>query len=218
MPKRSIAKLNNVSTGAVEQATGRGWGTWIEFIDRRGGVDKDHKQIVTLVRDEGGVDSGWWQQTVTVGYEHAKGRRTTGETGDAGFQIGAQRSIAAGRNALWKLLTSAAGVRVWLGSTRGATFEPGARFSTDDGIEVEIRTVKPAERVRMTWQPAKRKRATTLQITLSCPRNDERHTTVRFHHEKLSSKTERERMRAHWKAVLADLAALTEAGRSQEIP
>ena len=80
-------RINNITSAAVSKATGKTWVQWLRFIDRRGGAELDHKQIVALLRDEGGVDSGWWQQTVTVGYEHARGRRRTGETADAGFQV-----------------------------------------------------------------------------------------------------------------------------------
>lgn len=204
MPKM----VNKVSSDAVERATGRGWDAWIAFIDGRGGGRMDHKQIVKLVGTSGGVDSGWWQQMVTVGYEHAKGRRQTGETTDAGFQVGVQRAIPAAREALWELLTSGPGRRAWLGSVRSPRFEPGTRMKSRAGLEVEVRTVKPGHRLRLAWRPAGRAADTTLQLTLSCPRNTRSRTTLRFHHEKLADEAEREDARVHWRAVLEELAKL----------
>jgi uncharacterized protein YndB with AHSA1/START domain len=192
----------------VNRATGRTWEQWIAFIDRHGGEDLDHKGIVKLLAHEGAVQSGWWQQMVTVGYEHAKGRRRTGETADAGFQVGVQRALPLGRQALWELLTSGPGLRTWLGSVRKPTLEPGAVLETRDGTRAEIRTLRSGQRLRLHYQPGARARATTLQLSLSCPRNTPDRTTLRFHHEKLASQTQREQMRAHWRAVLDRLEAL----------
>ena len=66
------------SDEAVRRATGRTWDEWIRWLDERGAAGMSHKQIVALLREQGGVESGWWQQTVTAGYEVAKGRRVEG--------------------------------------------------------------------------------------------------------------------------------------------
>lgn len=98
--------VNKISTEAVQRATGRSWDQWIRFIDRGGGEALDHKAIVKLLGNAGKIESGWWQQTVAVGYEHAKGKRRTGETADAGFQVGVQGVIAMERGAPWELRAS----------------------------------------------------------------------------------------------------------------
>ncbi len=204
--------INNVSSDAVYKATGLGWDRWIEFIDGRGGEGMDHRQIVELVSREGGVSSGWWQQMVTVGYEHAKGRRIVGQTGDAGFQLGVQKAVPLGREALWDLLTSPEGLEIWLGPGTEGVVEAGQSYRASDGLTGEIRAIRPGERIRLTWQPADRPAHTTLQLTLSCPRNTDQRTTLRFHHEKLAGPDERNRMREHWRDVLAALEELA-AGR-----
>ncbi len=202
-------KINNISSEAVEQATGRGWDAWIAFIDERGGKDLDHKAIVALVGGQGGVKKQWWQQMVTVGYEHARGRRVVGQTADAGYQLGVQRVIPLEQGELWDLLVSEAGLRVWLGpGAGGLTLAPGEQYSTHDGLSGEVRTVKAGHKLRLTWQPADRARPTTLQLYLSCPRNTTEKTTLGIHHEKLDDTAERDRMRAHWKGVLDALVRL----------
>jgi len=110
--------INKVSSEAVEKATGKGWDQWIAFIDEHGGAELDHKAIVKLLGREGKITRAWWQQMVTVGYEHAKGRRETGETADAGYQVGVQMVVPLERGELWDLLISPAGVRTWLGRAR----------------------------------------------------------------------------------------------------
>ena len=71
----------------------------MRFINDNGGAELDHKGIVALL--QGSVASAWWRQMVTVGYEHATGRRVLGETADVGFQVGVQKTIPLGREALW---------------------------------------------------------------------------------------------------------------------
>jgi uncharacterized protein YndB with AHSA1/START domain len=201
-------KINNVSTEAVELATGRDWDDWIEFIDGSGGERMDHRQIVVLLANAGGVDSGWWQQMVTVGYEHAKGRRVTGETAATDFQIGVQRTIPIGREALWDLLTSGTGTRIWMGTDiveRLDPLEPGARYGAADGTSGEFRTIKPGHRLRLTYQDAKQSQPSVLQLTLNSPGGSTSKTALRFHQEKLASERERERMREHWTAVLDEI-------------
>ena len=143
-----------------------------------------------------------------MGYEHATGRRRTGETADAGFQIGVQRVIPLGQAELWDLLTSEVGALAWLAPRRRPTFEPGERFETLAGLGGEIRTVKPGQRLRLTLEPSSREGSTTLQLSLSCPRDGAERTSLRFHHEKLADGAERERMRRHWSAILDVLSAL----------
>ena len=91
------------------------------------------------------------------------------------------------------------------------SWEPGSRYQTRDGISGEVRTLREGERVRLTRQTAETDRPTRLQVTLSCPRNVAARITLRFHHEKLSSAEERERMQAYWKAVAGRLAHMIEA-------
>jgi hypothetical protein len=67
-----------------------------------------------------GDAGGWWAQSVTVGYEHAKGRRVKGETADAGFQVGVQKMLPIDASTLWSLLVSADGLRLWLGDLADA--------------------------------------------------------------------------------------------------
>ncbi len=203
--KKPTQTINKISSAKVKEATGKGWDQWIAFINRNGGADLDHKGVVALLKGKGKLASAWWQQMVTVGYEYASGRRVTGETADAGYQVGVQKVIPMGRRALWELLTSKDGLKLWLGSVRKFSPEPGARYKALRGPGGEIRTVKTGERLRLTYQRPGRDAPTTLQLSLSCPRNTKTRTTLRFHHEKLSSPDEREEMRVHWKGVLEEL-------------
>ncbi len=194
-------KIADVSSEAVADATGRGWDAWLAELDDRGGREMDHKELVSSLADAG-VESGWWQQKIAVGYEKERGMREKGETADSGYQVGVQRTIGVPRGDLWDFLTSADGLAVWLGDGANPAIESKTEYETADGTTGEIRTTKDGERIRLTWQPAERKAATTLQLMLRTPDSGDDRTRLRFHHEKLADADERETMRDHWTAVL----------------
>ncbi len=193
-----IDKLNNISSEAVLKATGRDWNEWIAFIKKSGGDEMDHRALVHLAGTAGQVESLWWQQSVAVGYEFARGRRVTGQTADTGFQLGVQRTIPMNQKTLWRLLFSEAGLAIWLGKTKGISLEPGSTFETIDGTSGEIRRIKPGERIRLQLNGQPITHPITMQITLNCPRNTISKTTLRFHAEKLHSEKERNTLRKHW--------------------
>ena len=197
--------LNRVSAEAVQKATGRTWDEWLALLDAEKAETMSHRQIVNFLAGNNLVTDSWWQQQVTVGYEIARGRRGTGQTADAGFQIGVQKTIDLPLNRAWELLTSAEGIRTWLGNAPRLNLRPRTRYRTPDGTAGEIRTVDEGRKLRLTWLPRGWKRATTLQITL-VPNGDK--TSIRFHHEKLDGERERERMYSHWRDVLERLEAL----------
>ena len=199
----------NIADAAVEDATGHGWDHWFDRLDDDDGTALEHPAIVAAL-EAAGVASPWWQQRIAVAYEHERGLRTVGETADAGFQVGVQRTLPVDQATLWDRLRSAEGRRLWLGEGGSFDLEPGAAYETADGTVGEVRTVAPGERLRLTWQPADREAPTTLQLTLSCPRNGDTRTTLRIHHEKLADAEEREAMREHWRAVLDELEAQLE--------
>ncbi len=193
-----IDKLNNISSESVLKATGRDWDEWIAFIRESGGDNMDHRELVHLAGTAGQVESLWWQQSVAVGYEFARGRRVTGQTEDAGFQLGVQRTVPMNQKTLWQLLFSEAGLTIWLGKTKGISLEPGSIFKTSDGTSGEIRRTKPGERIRLRLNGRPINHPITMQITLTCSRNTASRTTLRFHAEKLHSEEERNTLRKHW--------------------
>ena len=194
-------KINNVSAEAVQKATGKNWDEWLTIIDKTGGEQLSHKEIVTFLGGNYDI-SPWWQQRITVGYEFARGRRVTGQTSDAGFQIGAQKTVAVSKEKVWDFLLSKKGLPIWLGKIDNMIFKKGTQYLTEDGIKGEIRSILDFQKIRLIYKPKNDNKDTTLQISLSCPRNTRLKTNIRFHHEELSGTKQRDKMRRHWKKVL----------------
>lgn len=206
-------KVAGIGDEAVMDATGKPWAAWFDVLDAAGGADLDHKERVAALA-EAGVESGWWQQQLAVGYEQERGLREPGETADAGYQVGVQRTLPISRAALWALLTAEEGLGLWLGDVGPLAIEPGTTFETTDGTTGAIRTKRDGERLRLTWRPAGRDGETTLQLTLEDAASDEEKTVLRVHHEKLANGEEREEMREHWTRVLEGIKSAVASGEA----
>ena len=201
--------LGRLSPESVREATGRDWQEWLQALDAAGAADWDHRQIVAhLEREHPEVGSSWWRQSITVGYEQARGKRIVGETADAGFQVGVRRSVEATRTQAWQLITSRP--ELWLGEGASVACDKGGRYEVppgDDapGVTGEVRVVKPGDRLRMTWQPEGWPAPATLQLTLSESRSGK--TAIQAHLEKLPDAEAREAMRERLREALERIVA-----------
>lgn len=198
--------LERISSQSVREATRRGWDEWLEALDAAGAGEMSHKEIVAHLAREHPAVSGWWRQAITVGYEQARGRRVTGETADAGFQVGVQRSLPLGAADAWALVTSRPDL--WLGEGASVVWERGAAYEAP-AVRGEVRVVKPADRLRMTWQPDGWPSPATLQLTFleRAPGK----TSIGAHLERLPDAAARESMRERWRDALERIAAAATA-------
>jgi uncharacterized protein YndB with AHSA1/START domain len=133
----------------------------------------------------------------------------TGQTQDVGFVIGVSRTLPHPVRAVWDLLTSPAGLAIWLGTDVELAPRRGAAYRTAEGTVGEVRSFHELDRIRLTWQPPDWSHSTTVQVRM---RTAGSRTTLRFHQEWLADAQERERQRAHWSAVLDAVATALAAG------
>jgi hypothetical protein len=130
--------------------------------------------------------------------------RPVGLTRDAGWEVGASRTLPVSVKAMWDLLLSPTGLGLWIGRGLPSLPDIGAPYTTADGTRGELRSLRALDRVRLTWQPPGRERPATLQVALvGAPRG----CSVRFHAEQLADAEDRERVREHLRAVLDQLEA-----------
>ena len=127
-----------------------------------------------------------------------------GLTKDAGWQIGVSRTLDAPLAVVWRLLNSREGLDIWLGPGAVLPAENGATYETADGIRGELRSYRPDDRIRLTWQPASWKHDSTVQVAVTAKGA---RTTVRFHQERLADGLEREQQRSYWSSILDRLDA-----------
>ena len=125
---------------------------------------------------------------------------STGLTKDVGWQLGVRRTVPAAVDEVWEYFV-VDGLTTWLGDTT-LPLHKGETYLTADGTRCEIRSRTDQLRLRLTWQPDDWEHDSTLQVTLMPSATG---TTIGFHHERLASAAERERMLAHWTTVLDEI-------------
>ena len=128
-----------------------------------------------------------------------------GKTKDVGWEIGVSRTVAATPEEVWGLLTSRDGVAAWLGEGAELPAEPKTAYETTAGTTGELRSVRPLDRIRLTWHPESWDHESTVQVVIRPAKSG---TSIRFHQERLADAEERERQRAHWAEVIDRLEAL----------
>lgn len=123
------------SDAKLTEATGRPWQAWLDILDRWGARQRTHREIVAFLRQEHGVPA-WWTQTVTNGYERARGIRAKHQQQD-GFTVYASKTIAVPLADLFNAFVDESTRAQWLadGSMSLRNAQPGkvARFDWGNG-------------------------------------------------------------------------------------
>jgi uncharacterized protein YndB with AHSA1/START domain len=180
-----------ISDEAVRKATGRGWEEWLALLDGEGAIGMEHKALAAMLRDKHGVDE-WWAQSVTVGYEQARGKREKYETPD-GYQTGVSKTIQAPVAKLYKAWEDAGTRERWLGDH-----------------EVEVRTATPEKSMRMTWLTKGADEGSSVEVYF-WPKDSNR-CLVQVQHRKLADAAAVQRVRAFWSVKLENLRSVMEKG------
>jgi uncharacterized protein YndB with AHSA1/START domain len=178
-------KLNGISGEAVKAKTGRDWAEWIAVLDKAGAQQMTHQQIVAYLQNEQGIGA-WWQQMVTGGYEKARKGRATGEMPD-GFQAGANKTIAASAEAVFRHWRTAAARARWL---------------ADD--QLTVTTARAGKSLRAKWN------ADDSRVSVDFWPKGEGKTQVSVTHSRLKNARAVAQLKKHWAKALGDLKALVE--------
>jgi len=124
------SRSEGMGNEALTAGTGRTWEQWFELLDAAGAVEWKHPQIAAWLRETHDVPP-WWCQTVTVGFEQARGMRLPGQRADGSFEVGASKTIAGEQAAVLdtviSTVTAAVGAQP-VSQSRGAAY-PTARWN-----------------------------------------------------------------------------------------
>ena len=176
-----------VADERVVEATGRGWQAWFAVLDEWGAPTHTHTEIARWLREEHGVD-GWYAQSITVGYERARGLRAPGEHAD-GFAITASRTIAVPVERLFD------------------TFEdPRLRERWLPGADLRTRTATAPRSARYDWEDG------STRVIVGFEDLGESKSRVSLSHERLPDAETAEEMKSWWRERLTRLKAQLERG------
>jgi uncharacterized protein YndB with AHSA1/START domain len=191
----------DISEQAVQKETGWTWDEWFSFLDKEGAKDLTHKEIAKLLREDGQVKSGWWQQMITVEYERSRGihKANEEELAEGDFEVSIRRTFEVSPKRAWDVLLKPVGQKLWLEVLKPVKFEKGQTYEAMDGTVGEVLTVRPGSHIRLTWRPMGWQEETTVQVSII---DTARKAVIMFHQEKLPTERDRENLRLHWGEVL----------------
>jgi hypothetical protein len=175
-------QLAGIGSDAVQKATGRTWPEWIALLDRENATNLPHKEIAGLLQTTYQLPT-WWCQTVTVGYEQARGRRVVGQRCDGEFSASASKTLS----------LSAADAHAWFADAKKRT-----RW-LDAGIVLRTATAPKSARLGFPDD--------TIAGAWITPKGDAK-CSVGINHEKLADAPTAERYKRFWKAALERLAEI----------
>lgn len=119
-----------MSEAAVQRATGKSWDEWFTLLDAWDGTTKTHPEIARHLSEACSID-GWWAQSVTVGYERARGMRAVHERPD-GFSVNASKTLPVAAERLYAAIVDDDERAHWLHGIelrrRSAKAHTSARF------------------------------------------------------------------------------------------
>ncbi|MGH2684002.1 MAG: hypothetical protein ACRDJP_00855 [Actinomycetota bacterium] len=165
---------------ATRKNTGRGWREWLRILDAWDARERKHGEVTMYLMEEHGVP-GWWAQTVTVGYERARGMRAKYERA-SGFSVSVSKTM-----------------KVGVAKAFGAFAEARQRNRWLERGTLQIRTRQRNKTLRFDYEDGTR-------VNVYFEPKDRAKTTVSLEHERLPEAARVETMRAMWKERLAALA------------
>ncbi|CAN5294685.1 hypothetical protein BH23CHL9_BH23CHL9_16690 [soil metagenome] len=183
-PAPDAMALTGMTDDALRRGSGKTIAEWLEILDAWGATDHSHTEIARWLVAERGI-GGWWAQSVTVGYERARGMRARHQIA-GGFAVSVTRTITVGHDRITEAWTDASLRSAWLPDApmrlRTTTRGGSPRFDWDD----------PPSRVAVFLVP----KGAKVQVVVS--------------HEKLPDAEAVERLKAFWRDRLGALKELLE--------
>lgn len=176
-----------VADERVVEATGQGWDEWLRVLDEWGAASRNHTEIARWLREEHGVP-GWYSQSITLGYERARGLRAPGERSD-GFAAGASRTVA-----------------VPVGRLFEAFENESLRTRLLPGADLQTRTATAPKSARYDWEDGE------TRVIVGFESLGESKSRVALSHERLPDADTAEEMKAFWGERLTGLKAQLEGG------
>ena len=177
-----------LSSEKLVEATGKDWNEWLDILDQAGAIKRTHTEIARWLSDEQGVP-GWWAQSITVGYERARGLREPGQRAD-GWSVTASKTIDVPIEELFEAFERDSIREKWL---------PDA--------ELHLRTATAPVSARYDWGDG------TTRLVVGFESLGSRKSKVALEHEKLPDGEVAERMKAWWRERVLDLKDLLESGQ-----
>ncbi|MGC4879941.1 hypothetical protein ACLQ26_27195 [Micromonospora sp. DT43] len=183
----AAAQTERIADDLIRARTGRSWAEWFALLDAATAAEWTHTQIARHLVAEHEVP-GWWAQTITVGYEQARGLRTPGQRRGGGFEASASRTVAVSAARLFEAFADETVRARWL-----------------PDVEMRVRTATAPRSFRADWAGG------PTRVVAGFDAVGESKARVSILHEKLVGAEQAVELKAYWRDRLAALKALLES-------
>ncbi len=182
-PPEDYAALAKLSDESVKKATGFDWSKWVVALDKAGGKEMSHPELVAHIRETYNTP-GWWTQMVAVGYERIRGLRAQGQMRSGDWSVTKSKTIAVPLSKLYAAFSNARTRAKWL-----------------PGVKLTVRRATPNKTIRLRWEDGS-------PIDVGFYAKGESKSQVALEHRKIATKVDADRIRAFWSDRLNALAAM----------
>ena len=179
---------SGVSAAMLQRRTGRDWESWFAVLDAWDAANHKHPEIATWLVTEHNVD-GWWAQSITVGYEQARGIRAPGQRSNGTFSATASKTIDVPVERIFEAWADESLRGLWL-----------------PGTPLAIRSSTHAKSVRGDWAGG------SSRVIVGFTAKGNTKGQVALEHERLPDAETAEEMKAFWRERVAVLKTLLEGG------
>ena len=180
-----------VSDDALTSATGHDWRFWFRLMDDWGATAHTHTEMARWLVAEHGVP-GWWSQSITVGYEQARGLRVPGQHAD-GFAVSASKTVAVPVEELFDAFVDDELRERWL---------PGA--------DLRLRTSTRPKTARYDWEDG------STRVAVGFTRVGDDRSQIAIEHSRLPDADTADEMKSWWRDCVAALKTQLEASAIAE--
>jgi hypothetical protein len=178
-----FAAIARLSDESVKKATGCDWTKWVFVLDKAGGKEMSHPELVAHIREKYKTP-GWWTQMVAVGYERIRGLRAQGQQRSGEWTITKSKTVAVPLAKLYAAFSNARQRAKWL-----------------PGVTLTIKTSTVNKSMRVRWEDGS-------PVDIGFFARGEAKSQVALEHRKLASKADADRIRAFWSERLDALATM----------
>jgi hypothetical protein len=188
VPELQYAECGGISDERMRVRTGKTWKQWVRVLDAADAAAMTHKDIASHIVETYEI-SGWWAQTVTVGYERIRGLRDKGQRRGGAYEVSKSKTVAVPVARLYRAFSHTRTRRRWL-----------------PDMDLVVRTATPEKSMRVTWPDGS-------HVHLSFMAKSRDKSCVVIQHTKLRDKEDATAKKAFWTERLDSLVAALKAGR-----
>src|SRR5688500_11222457 len=203
--KIDVKTENLLADETAKAATGRTLAEWYDYLDQWGAKEEGRRETGVHLYHDLKLDT-WWQSTITVEYENARGiREKDGRL--KGYNICVTKTINAPVEKVYAAWTSGAELDRWFGVGNKAQVCEGGRFENADGNRGEFKRVRENKDIRILWEDPCCTPGSVADISVS-PKGEKTYLLV--NHDRSQTRAEADGRREAWGEALDRLKAVVE--------